>query len=355
VDINTPNGHLIPFCLELDAANGGPWATCFDIPVVVPSSGAALRLDPADQEVSLTGGAFQVDVVVGNINYLGAFQFDLVYDPAVARVDSVDLGPFLGSTGCTVLEAGPIIDNVTGRLTYGGLVAGASCFFADVDCDEDVDIVDIYYVAYHWGCQCGDACYVPAYDLDDDCSISIGDIQIVACYFGWPNGDFSVCYAPNSNIEFSTHQSSTLRLVPEVAHVRPGESFAVALVVEEGQNLAGFEAVLHYDSQVLRFDDATLDGFLASTGNTAMPRETLVDASAGTVALGGFSFGANDSPAGSGTLVQLTFTAQDLGDSPLTLSDVQLARRCGLMQSPPAVVGGRVFSGWGLYLPILYR
>jgi hypothetical protein len=410
VDINTPNGHLIPFCLELDAANGGPWATCFDIPVVVPSSGAALRLDPADQEVSLTGGAFQVDVVVGNINYLGAFQFDLVYDPAVARVDSVDLGPFLGSTGCTVLEAGPIIDNVTGRLTYGGLVAGActgpsgagtiatvtfqpagagdsdlileneqllntdappapitpvnlypghvvvtSCFFADVDCDEDVDIVDIYYVAYHWGCQCGDACYVPAYDLDDDCSISIGDIQIVACYFGWPNGDFSVCYAPNSNIEFSTHQSSTLRLVPEVAHVRPGESFAVALVVEEGQNLAGFEAVLHYDSQVLRFDDATLGGFLASTGNTAMPRETLVDASAGTVALGGFSFGANDSPAGSGTLVQLTFTAQDLGDSPLTLSDVQLARRCGLMQSPPAVVGGRVFSGWGLYLPILYR
>jgi hypothetical protein len=411
VDINAPGGHLIPFCLDLSAANGGPWTACFELPVVGTSGGAALRVEPPDQDVSLTGGPFHVDVVVENVNYLGAFQFDLVYDPAIVHATSADLGPFLGSTGCTVTGVGPNIDNVAGRLTYGGFIIGmctgpsgdgavatvtfepmdvgesdlileneqllntdnppapitpvslypghvtvTSCFFADVDCDGDVDIVDIFNVAYRWGCQCGDACYVPAYDLNDDCSINISDIQIVACYFGWPSGDFSACYAPTgSSIDPMPGQSTTLRLTPEEVQVRQDEPFTVALVVEEGQDLAGFEAVLHYDPQVLRFDSVALGDFLASTGDTVVPREAQVDVNAGTITLGGFSFGPHDSPEGAGTLVTLTFTAQGLGDSPLTLSDVQLVRRCGLAHPSPTVVNGRVASGWSLYLPLIIK
>jgi len=411
VDINAPDGYLIHLCLDLDAANGGPWAGCFDILVESPPLGVALRVEPSDQDVPLTGGTLHVDVVVEDVTHLGAFQFDLVYDPAIVTATSVALGPFLGSTGCAVMEVGPSIDNVAGRLTYGGLVLGActgssgngvvatvtfepmalgesdltlenaqlvntdnppdpitpvdlhsghvtvtDCFFADVDCDEDVDIVDIYYVAYRWGCQCGDACYEPAYDLNDDCSISVSDIQIVACYFGWPSGDFSGCYMPTMiSMGYLSDQPSTLRLMPEETQVRPGESFIVDLAVEEGRDLAGFEVVLHYDPQVLRFDGLALGDFLASTGNTVEPREAQVDVNAGTVTLGGFSFGEHNSPGGSGTLVTLTFTAQGLGDSSLALSDVQLAGRCGLAHPSPTIVSGRVVSGWPLYLPIVYK
>jgi hypothetical protein len=411
VDINAPGGHLISLCMDLSATNGGPWTTCFELPVFDIPSGTALRVEPPDQDVSLYIGPFHADVVVEDVSLLGAFQFDLVYDPAIVRVDDVDLGPFLGSTGCSVMEVGPIIDNVVGRVTYGGTIMGVcagpsgdgvlatvtfhpevagesdlileneqlmntdnppapimpvnlyhghvtvtSCFFADVDCDDDVDIVDIFNVAYRWGCQCGDTCYEPAYDLNDDCSISISDIQIVACYFGWPSGDFSGCYAPSgSSIEPMPGQPSTLRLTPEKAQVWPGESFTVAVGVESVQDLAGFEAVLHYDPQVLRFDGLALGDFLTRTGNTVELREAQVDADAGTVTLGGFSFGEHNSPEGSGTLITLTFTVQGLGTSPLTLSDVQLARRCGLAHASPTVVSGHVTSGRSLYLPLIFK
>ena len=93
--------------------------------------------------------------------------------------------------------------------------------------------------------------------------------------------------------------------------------------------------------------------FEAVTGNTVVPREAQVDLGAGTVSLGGFSFGEHDSAGGSGTLLTLTFTAQGLGDSLLELSDVQLARRCGLRQPAPTVFGGRVVSDGFLYRPLI--
>jgi hypothetical protein len=225
-----------------------------------------------------------------------------------------------------------------------------------VDRDGDVDIADIFNIAYKWGCQCGDTCYVAAYDLNDDCTISISDIQIAACYFGWPNGDFSGCYVPTgTSMDALSDQRATLRLTLEETHAQPGDSFTVDLVVEEARDLAGFEAILHYDPQVLRFDGVALGDLLSSTGNTAEPREAQVDLDAGTVTLGGFSVGEHDSAGGSGTLVTLTFTVQGPGDSPLTLSDVQLASRCGLAQPAPTVVDGRTGSGWSLYLPIVYK
>ena len=124
---------------------------------------------------------------------------------------------------------------------------------------------------------------------------------------------------------------------------------------KEIQDLAGFEAVLHYDPQVLRFDGLALGDFLSSTGNTVVPREAQVDPNAGTIALGGFSFGGRDSPGGSGTLVTVTFTVQGVGHCPLALSDVQLVRRCGLAHLSPTVVSERVNSGWSLYLPLILK
>jgi hypothetical protein len=220
-----------------------------------------------------------------------------------------------------------------------------------------VTIGDILGIASRWGCQCSEACYDPAYDLNDDCSIDILDVIIVACYFGWTadgSGDFSGCYVPGeSSIQPTPDQSSTLRLAVERNRVWPGESFTVAVDVEAVRDLAGFGAVLHYDPQVLHFDGLVLGDFLARTGNTLGLRETQVDANAGTVTLGGFSFGQHDSPEGSGALATLTFTAQGVGQSPLTLSDVQLVRRCGLAHPLPTVVSGRVTSGRSLYLPLV--
>jgi len=60
-----------------------------------------------------------------------------------------------------------------------------SCpLFGDLDCDCDVDIVDIMMVASKWCCQLGDECYDARCDLDGDGDIDIVDIMQVAAHWG---------------------------------------------------------------------------------------------------------------------------------------------------------------------------
>lgn len=56
--------------------------------------------------------------------------------------------------------------------------------FGDLDCDCDVDIVDIMMVASHWNTAEGEEGYDPLYDLDNDGDIDIVDIMHVAAHWG---------------------------------------------------------------------------------------------------------------------------------------------------------------------------
>jgi uncharacterized repeat protein (TIGR01451 family) len=408
VDINAPDGHPIPLCLGLSAGNGGPWTVCFDIPVVGTASGAALRVEPPDQEVALSGGTFQVDVMVESVNHLGVFQFDLTYDPARVHVDGVTLGPFLGSSGCSVEEVAPVIDNVNGRVSYGGFVVGTcsgpsgdgvvatitfqpvdvgegdlileneelwntddppaqitpialfpghvtvtDCFFADVDCDADVDIGDIFSVAFRWGRQCGTPSYAAIYDLDGDCSIDVGDIQIAACHFGWPSGDFSVCYTPTSsslaplpgqlaNLHFSSEErqpevdasqsarkATVMQVKPHTAIVKNGETFRVDVMVQDAVSLGAFQFVLDYDPAVLEVPNlsnpVTLGSFLSSGGRSATQVKNDVDPMAGVITYTVFTLGSSPpGPDGDGRLAFVDFRARALGTSSLDLQKVVL-------------------------------
>jgi hypothetical protein len=78
-------------------------------------------IDPAIKVVG-PGETFSVDVMIESVNDLGAFQFDLTYDPACVEATDVTLGPFLGSTGRSVGEVGPIFG--TGIVTYGAYSLG---------------------------------------------------------------------------------------------------------------------------------------------------------------------------------------------------------------------------------------
>ncbi|MFZ2488985.1 MAG: hypothetical protein WAZ19_12805 [Anaerolineae bacterium] len=53
----------------------------------------------------------------------------------------------------------------------------------DVDCDGDVDIVDIQLVTARWGSAAGDAVYHQRYDLDGD--DAIGVLDVVADATAW--------------------------------------------------------------------------------------------------------------------------------------------------------------------------
>jgi PKD repeat protein len=84
---------------------------------------ALVSVEPLSLTVA-PGETFSVSAVITDVGNLGAFQFELGYDPSVVQVDDAALGPFLGSTGRNVSPLGPTIDNSGGKLTFGAFSFG---------------------------------------------------------------------------------------------------------------------------------------------------------------------------------------------------------------------------------------
>ncbi|MDZ7338093.1 MAG: hypothetical protein ONB30_06120 [candidate division KSB1 bacterium] len=91
------------------------------------SAQPTLRIVPATTTV-LTAQACTLRVQIENVANLGAFQFDLIFDSHVVHATTAWAGPFLGSTGRTVIPVGPQIDNTSypGRLTFGAATFGVN-------------------------------------------------------------------------------------------------------------------------------------------------------------------------------------------------------------------------------------
>jgi len=76
--------------------------------------------------VPLEGETFTTDVTVENTQDLLGFQFDVNFDPAAFAVESIEIGPFLSSTGRSAQPLGPDLrDAASGRAVYGGFTLGA--------------------------------------------------------------------------------------------------------------------------------------------------------------------------------------------------------------------------------------
>ncbi len=81
----------------------------------------AMRVEPATIQIR-PGESVEVTIQIADVENLGAFQFDLTYDPTVVEIDNVTLGDFPGSTGRSVNPLGPRID--AGKATYGAFSFG---------------------------------------------------------------------------------------------------------------------------------------------------------------------------------------------------------------------------------------
>ena len=82
-----------------------------------------VRIEPAHSAVS-PGETFAIEVMIEGAKDLGAFQFELTYDPSIVRVQETALGDFLESTGRSVVPLGPQVDNVAGKVAFGAISFG---------------------------------------------------------------------------------------------------------------------------------------------------------------------------------------------------------------------------------------
>ena len=82
-----------------------------------------VRIEPAHSAVS-PGETFAIEVMIEGAKDLGAFQFELAYDPSIVGVEKTALGDFLGSTGRSVVPLGPQVDEEAGRVVFGAISFG---------------------------------------------------------------------------------------------------------------------------------------------------------------------------------------------------------------------------------------
>jgi len=260
-----------------------------------------VRVEPPDIRADL-GSSFIVDVVIDGITDLGGFEFDLAYTPDVVAVDRVLLGPFLGSTGRSVTEIGPAIDNEAGVLSYGansiGTVAGpngtgvlATITFTTVGLgNSSLSFDDNVRIARASGRS------IPA--------ISQGGTVTVADAF--------------------------VRIEPPGAAAHPGSLFTVTATIEDVTDLGSFQFDLTYTSSIVTATNAACGLFLSSTGRAVTPLGPTIDNVGGRVTFGCLSGGGMPGPDGTGALATVTFSAAVLGNSPLQFENVHVADTAGV-------------------------
>lgn len=61
----------------------------------------------------------------------------------------------------------------------------SGCYWADLNCDDQVTVIDITSEALHWQTTDGQWNYSPVYDHDADGDVDIADLQLLAAQWGW--------------------------------------------------------------------------------------------------------------------------------------------------------------------------
>ena len=107
---------LLAVCLRL-------WVHAASVNADLAPHDPAVRIAPATSFVGI-GEVFSVEVVISDAMDLGAYQFEMDFDPAVVRARDVEDASFLGSTGRTPIAIINKIDNTEGTLAFGVISIG---------------------------------------------------------------------------------------------------------------------------------------------------------------------------------------------------------------------------------------
>ena len=337
---------------------------------------ATVRIDPDTKEIDLdeTG---TTDVVIDNVTYLGGFEFTINYDKDIVQIASqsdVVLGPFLGSTGRTALPIATNINNTTGSLVFSaasftgptgprgasgsgvlatitwtpqsegvslldlnnsqvtddeanviptieadGEIEVTTGFWADVDGDNDVDIVDIQAVAAHYGTQVGDPGYDPQYDMDGDGDIDIVDIQMVAAWYG---ADLSG--GKGAGKLFSAQAAPPVSLTLNWA--KGTDKYIVEVGIDGVVNLGGFQCDVTSSDNALEISSFQVGEFLKSTNNHILSFGPIVNKDKGWTQIAALNYGNNPAVSGSGVIARIELSKPV---SVLNLENVQIVDRFG--------------------------
>ena len=369
-----------------------------------PAGETIMAITPASVEATISATApVTVSVVMTNVVDLGGFEFTLTYDPRIVHVSGVRVGPFLGSTGRTVTPLPANIDNTNGRVDFGAFSFGSAsgpsgtgvlaeiglvprgtgtsplqfaaaqatntagnvlsitlqdgqitvreCSPYDMDCDGDIDVVDIMHVASRWNCRQGDTCYDPKYDLDRSGRIDVVDIMQVAARWGCTRGD--ACYWGATGQPRPTALEAVVS-IPDITVPSTGRAIAVPIRVEGAVDMAAFEAEVRFNPRLLSVEGVVMGEFLGRTGREVILLPPQMDPNAGAIRFALFTYGTAPGVNGSGEVAYVLLRPLGHGQVTPRLSDVQVVNTRGQPDAVTLRAGTlNIVTGYPLHLPWL--
>ena len=267
-----------------------------------------------------TGETFDVTVRIEDAVDLGGYEFKIDFDPSIVQVVNVEDGGFLGSTGRTVTELGPDIEN--GTITFGAVSTGDQ-----PGPNGDGTLATITLRAIGIG----------------DSPLDLHDVRVfntAAEEEEIPNpGDGTV----TSIVEVSiapAEKSVNLGITGETVNV----------MIRGALDLGDYEFKMDFDPDVVEVTNVEDGGFLGSTGRTVIPVGP--DIGNGTLTFGAVSLGDQPGPNGEGILATITFNAVGLGGSRLDLHDIKLSNTAAEKETPNVVLDGTLFVQRPAYLEV---
>ncbi len=313
------------------------------LPVMLPGSSSTAQIyfiDPAPSHKILDGN-FVVEAAIRDVKDLGGFEFTILYDPSILKVEDVQIGSFLGSTGRNVFKLGPVIDNDSGAVRLGAFSFGNQ---SGPNGEGILARIEFHPV--------GDG--LSALTFQDAAAADASGNPIVLTLF---DGEVRVLPAPPTPTPTPTitptatdtptitptatdtpvptptptpMSGTTLYTSPiSSSHSLASGAFTLDVWVNSVSDLGGFQFTLHFDPNILHVDDASLGPFLGSTGRSISQLGPDIDNNAGTLTFGGFSFGSEPGVSGSGVIAHIQFSPQHTGETSLTWSDDTLSDTVG--------------------------
>jgi len=202
------------------------------------------------------------------------------------------------------------------------------CFFADLDCDGDIDTEDVRRIALLWNTQVGDALYNLEYDFNYDDKINLLDVRKVAQYWG-QTAPFSSPAAPPLATLIPTSagaEAAIVKINPPDQGIAVGATSIISIEIEDVSNLGAIEFTLRYNPSIIEIqaDSVEIGDFLPKNRLFPLgPRFKNVDG------LREFTYGLSllgnePGPSGNGTLARITVKGLASGTTMLNLRDVQV-------------------------------
>jgi len=376
-----------------------------DVVEVVPRTPTAFFLytSDADEDKSLpvAPGVAIVDVNIRTTD-LSGFSFTLSYDPSLLEAQSCTVGPFLGSTGLSVGTLKDSVDNTTGKVmlecttpggedgpdgsgtlgtivfrtqdtgtgtvsidsihiftragevapsdTLDGSVSIEHCYFADLDNDGNIDVLDIQKVAgrYHTYPSLDDPMSYRA-DIDGSGKVRINDVQSVAGRFGMevppPTGSDKPVVASASRSTQCGKGSLVLRWDGKDRQMHAGDRFRVDLITGACEELGAFQFDLVFDPAQVEIEEVIPGDLWGGSRNKICSAGPCVDLVRGRMKYGIYSLGTRPGMYGSGVLVTVEMTSKVEGTIHLDVENVEVGDMLGVpvpvtvvQESDPAVV-----------------